>query len=301
MINALIKDWVMLSLGALIALFGALLRFFNRRKLRAAPDNKKASRGATFGLILSVGGVWLFVIRLLPVFFGSVEHKAFAVEISPPRSDFFIAGYQISSTVITTWIVMAVLVFFALLLRVFVIPKMRTVPKGIQNVLELFVDGVNSYTNNQTEGLGDGLSAYIFSVAAFMIASAFVELFGARAPTTDITMTFALAFSTFLLINYYGIRQKGVGGRIKALAQPTPVVFILRVLSDFAIPVSMACRLFGNMLGGMIVMELLYSALGNSAVAIPSVVGLYFNVFHPLIQAFIFVTLTLTFIKEATE
>ena len=51
----------------------------------------------------------------------------------------------------------------------------------------------------------------------------------------------------------------------------------------------------------MIVMDLLYTALGNGAVGIPSVLGLYFNVFHPLIQAFIFVTLTLTFVNEATE
>jgi F-type H+-transporting ATPase subunit a len=55
------------------------------------------------------------------------------------------------------------------------------------------------------------------------------------------------------------------------------------------------------MLGGMIIMDLLYSALGNNAVGIPSVLGLYFNVFHPLLQAFIFVTLSLTFIKEAVE
>lgn len=55
------------------------------------------------------------------------------------------------------------------------------------------------------------------------------------------------------------------------------------------------------MLGGMIVMDLLYMALGNLAVGIPSIIGLYFNVFHPLIQTFIFVTLSLTFIGEATE
>jgi len=296
-----IKNWAVPAAGALIALAGTLLRFVNKRKLHTAPDNKKVSRRAKLGLILSVGGIWLFVVKLLPLVLGPAQHKAFTVEISPPRSDLVIAGFQVSTTVITTWVVMAVLVFAAVLLRVFVIPRMRTVPKGIQNVLELFVDGVNSYTDSQTGGLGDGLSAYIFSIAAFMVASAFVELFGARAPTTDITMTFALAFSTFILINFYGIRQKGVAGRLKALANPTPAVFALRVISDMALPVSMACRLFGNMLGGMIVMELLYSALGNSAVAIPSVVGLYFNIFHPLIQAFIFVTLTLTFIKEATE
>lgn len=59
--------------------------------------------------------------------------------------------------------------------------------------------------------------------------------------------------------------------------------------------------MFGNMLGGMIVMDLLYNALGSYAIGIPSVVGLYFNVFHPLIQAFIFITLTLSYIEEATE
>ena len=50
-------------------------------------------------------------------------------------------------------------------------------------------------------------------------------------------------------------------------------------------------------------MDLLYMALGNlaCAVGIPSIIGLYFNVFHPLIQTFIFVTLSLTFIGEATE
>lgn len=134
-----------------------------------------------------------------------------------------------------------------------------------------------------------------------MIGCASVELMGVRAPTADITMTFAMALVTFVLINYYGIRKKGVFGRIRSMAQPTPVVFPIKIVSDCAVPVSMACRLFGNMLGGMIVMDLLYSALGNAAVGIPSVVGLYFNVFHPLIQAYIFITLTLTFIHEAVE
>jgi F-type H+-transporting ATPase subunit a len=73
------------------------------------------------------------------------------------------------------------------------------------------------------------------------------------------------------------------------------------VLSDIASPVSLACRLFGNMIGGMIVMELLYLALGSFGVGIPAVAGLYFNVFHPLIQAFVFITLSLTFINEAAE
>ena len=134
-----------------------------------------------------------------------------------------------------------------------------------------------------------------------MVIAAFSELFGVRAPTTDITLTFSMALMTFFLINYYGIKHKGVGGRIKSMAQPTPIVFPFKLISDIAVPVSMACRLFGNMLAGLIVMELIYFALGNFSAGIPSVVGLYFNLFHPLIQVYIFVTLTLTFINEAAE
>ena len=63
----------------------------------------------------------------------------------------------------------------------------------------------------------------------------------------------------------------------------------------------MACRLFGNMLAGFIIMELLYYSLGNFSAGPAAVLGLYFNMFHPLIQAFIFITLTLSFIGEAVE
>ena len=83
---------------------------------------------------------------------------------------------------------------------------------------------------------------------------------------------------------------------------PMRIIMIpLKMVSDIAVPVSLACRLFGNMLGGMIVMELLKGALGGYGTGIPALAGLYFNLFHPLIQAYIFITLSLTFIEEATE
>ena len=67
----------------------------------------------------------------------------------------------------------------------------------------------------------------------------------------------------FFLINYYGIRQKGLGGRVRSLASPSPMIFPMKILSDCAVPVSLACRLFGNMLGGYIVMDLLKASLGG--------------------------------------
>lgn len=295
------QTYLLLAAGIAMAVAGF---FLTRSAKRACPAEdgalpRSVKLKGKLGKVLQLAGSWLFVVQVLPLFFGSVEKKAFSVEISPERVN--IAGLSISQTVITTWIAMAIVLFGAVLIRLLVIPKMKNTPTGIQNVLELAIEGISKYTRNTAGNLGENLSAYLFTVAALLIACAVVELFGVRAPTADITMTLALALITFILINYYGIKKKGIGGRIKALADPMPVVLVLRVISDIAIPISMACRLFGNMLGGMIVMELLYFALGNSAVGIPSVIGLYFNVFHPLIQAFIFITLTLTFINEAIE
>lgn len=298
---------ILMCVGAALAAVMALLRARSVKKFNALDragmepkDAKKAKRPIKlFTLGLAAGG-WIVAVQAVTLIFGPKEAEKFTVEIFAPRMMFL--GMEISSTVVVTWIAMAVVLVLAVLVRLLVIPKMKDVPTGIQNVLELAVETANSYTVNTGGELGENLPAYIFSVAVLMIASAAVEMFGVRAPTADITMTFSMALITFILINYYGIKQKGgVGGRIKTLASPTPVVFPMRIVSDIAVPVSLACRMFGNMLGGMIVMDLLYSSLGNAGILFPSLVGLYFNVFHPLIQVYIFVTLSLTFIREATE
>lgn len=292
------SNLVMLLLGAALAAAGFLWRHAVNKKQRENPE-QKLKKPKLLATILMVIGLWFFAGKLLQVIFGPVASEGFHVSIWAERVK--VGGFNLSTTVIYTWVIMAVLILGALLLRLFVIPKMTDRPHGIQNVIELCIEAICKYTKSQVGDLGDHLPSYLLSLALYMIGCAVVELFGVRAPTADITMTFSLALITFVLINYYGIRKKGVFGRIKSLAQPTPVVFPMKIVSDLAIPVSLACRLFGNMLGGMIVIDLLYVALGNAAVGIPSVIGLYFNVFHPLIQTFIFVTLTLTFIGEAVE
>lgn len=295
----MIGNIIFMAAGMLIGVAGYLLRRKSVAAAKEAPENKKLQRRVKLGTLIMVAGGWLFLVQLLTAVFGDMETRGFHVSISPQRFEMF--GVSVSSTMILTWVAMGLLLIIALLARWMVIPKMKSIPKGIQSILEIAVDGIDSYASGKVHGAGRGLSSYLFSLALFMIASAFIELFGVRAPTTDLTMTAAMALITLVMINYYGIKRKGVGGRLKSLASPTPVVFVFRVITDCAIPISMACRLFGNMLGGMIVIDLLYSALGVGAVGIPSVVGLYFNVFHPLVQAFIFITLTLTFINEAVE
>ena len=295
-------DWVLLGAAVLLMVAG----FFWRRGIRARllsdeSPKKKHKRLKSLATMLFVVGAYLFLTRLIVLIFGSGESQGLEIEFSlwPERIDFH--GYSLSLTVFYSWVTMAALILIALVLRFTVVSRFRMIPEGAQNVIEIIVEAVRKYIDTQTHKTGELLCSYILSIGALMLGCAFLELIGIHAPTSDITMTFALALMTFMLINAYGIKRKGVGGRIKSLASPTPVVFVFRVISEIAIPVSLACRLFGNTLGGLIVMNLIYAALGRGAVGIPSVVGLFFNVFHPLIQAVIFITLTLTFINEATE
>jgi len=289
-------DWILLGVSAFFIATGYLWR---RSIISKHSPDKSAKRNKVFAVIFIAIGGFLFSTRLLDIIFGPQKSQQLEFSMWPDRVQVF--GFSLSYTIIFTWIAMAVLIIAALIIRLTVFKNPKDRPGGAQNVVEMIVESVGKYTEAQAHGTGEFLCSYILSIGSLLVMSAFLELFRVRPPTADITMTFSLALMTFIFINVYGIKKKGIFGRIKSLASPTPIVFPFRLISDLAIPVSMACRLFGNMLGGMIVIDLLYMALGSNAVGIPSVFGLYFNAFHPLIQTFIFVTLTLTFINEAIE
>ncbi len=256
---------------------------------------KKKRRNAT---MLTVFGGWLFSGLFLGMF--TREKEIFHVTISPPR--YLIFGQSISSSVVISWAVIAVIAVIALLIRLFVIPRFKEEATGFQAVLETMVEALSDFTSEKFGGRRhEGLAAYFFGLAVMFIGTAFVELLGVRPPTTDLTMTLSYALVTFILIQSMGVRSKGAVGHLKGMAEPNAIVTPFKILSEIAIPISLACRLFGNMLGGMIVVDLVYMALGSFSVGIPAVLGLYFNAFHPLIQFFIFINLSLTFIGDAAE
>lgn len=266
--------------------------------LEADETYTKAKKKQRRFLILAILGIWMFTGSLLSLF--AKERETFNVTISPARVD--ILGISTSTSVLISWIVIAVLGVIALMIRLLVIPKFKDEASGIQLVLETLVETVSDFTKEKFHGeKKEGLAAYFFALGSMFIGTAFVELLGIRPPTTDLTMTLSFALVTFVLIQYTGIKSKGPAGYAKSFSEPSAIVTPFKILSEIAIPISLACRLFGNMLGGMIVVDLVYLALGSFAIGIPAVLGLYFNAFHPLIQFFIFINLSLTFIGDAAE
>jgi F-type H+-transporting ATPase subunit a len=289
--------WIAIALSLIVGVGALYLRARIPLPEKTEEGYKAAKKKRNPLMMLGVLALW-FCSGLILGCFGS-ESRAFTVAISPARVD--ILGFSVSSSVVMTWIVIAVFTVLALIVRFVVIPRFKETPRGLQLVLEAAVTAIDDLTKEKYGHRNDGLSSYFFAMAALFLGSAVVELFGFRPPTTDLSMTASYALITFILINVFGIFKKGIKGRAKDYIRPNAIIAPFKLISDLAVPISLACRLFGNMLGGMIVVDLLYYALGAFSVGIPAVLGLYFNAFHPLIQFFIFINLSLTFIGEAVE
>ena len=263
-------------------------------------ETKKLKKRSKLLLALTIIAAWFFIgTAVTSVWHGESGLKV-EFEMFSDRVELF--GFSFAQTSVLMWVITGIVLVLCLIFRLFIFPRFDPdKPKGFQNIMELAIEATENFTKGTVGDYSGTLAPYMFSLAVFMIMCAASELLGFRPPTSDLIVTLAMGLMTFALINYYGIRKKGIGGRIKSLAKPTPVIFPMKILSDIAVPVSLACRLFGNMIGGMIVMDLLKSVLGGYAAGIPAVAGLYFNLFHPLIQTYIFVILSLTFINEAIE
>ena len=217
------------------------------------------------------------------------------IPVMPDKINIF--GLQISESIIVTWAVMLLIVIFALIVRLFLLKRFETVPRGIQNVLEMVIEFFQKFSNSILGKHGAAFAAYIFTVAIMIFLTSLVELFGIRAPATDINFTVALSGMSFILINAFGIYYSGVLGRLKWFIKPKAFMLPINIVTHAVIPVSLSFRLFGNMFAGLVVMDLLYGVTYLSF-GLPALVSIYFNLFHVGIQTYIFLVLTLSFMEE---
>lgn len=296
--------FISLAVSAVVALIGCIMYFRTRKKISAALDAdqpvKWLMRLKIFSLVIIIFGIWLVIGCVITLIFGNASSEELTVDVIPQRADFSIFGYQPSVTMVVNWGAMAILIVMAVLLRIFLIPRLSDNPGKLQNVIETIVEAVENYTSERTTSFGRVMYGYIFAIGMMLIGNAIVELLGFRSPSSDLMFTAALSLFAFIMANWYGIRKLSLKGRLKSLMKPSPLLLPIRIITDLANPLSMACRLFGNTISGMIIMNLIYLVLGNFDAFIPSIVGLYFNVFTALIQTFIFITLTLSNINEAS-
>ena len=125
-----------------------------------------------------------------------------------------------------------------------------------------------------------------------------IGLLGMKPPTKDLNVAAGLAIMSICLIEYSGFRQKGLKGFLHSFAEPMAIVTPINIMEIFIRPVSLCMRLFGNVIGAFVVMELIKMIL---PVVLPIPFSFYFDIFDGLIQAYVFVFLTSLFIKEQIE
>ena len=170
-----------------------------------------------------------------------------------------------------------------------------------RNSLEIFVEWFVGFI----EGLlGHKGRQYVHVYATFflfILAANLVGLLpGFTPPTSDFNVTFALGVTSFLVYNYYGLRAKGLG-YLKHFAGPiwwlAFLMLPLELIDNFVRPVSLALRLFGNMTGDHLVLEIFTDL---TKLVIP-VVFYALGAFVSLIQAFVFTILSIIYVALALE
>ncbi len=209
--------------------------------------------------------------------------------------------FTVSETLRTAFIVSLIIIALALIFRYGVLRNFKAVPKGLQNVLEIAVEGVNKFCGSTLGDKGSIIAPYILTLFAFIIIGGFSEYIGVRSPMTDLNFTLGLAIMSFVLIIAFSIRFKGVVGWLKTYGVPKAFMAPINVLTSIAVPISLACRLFGNLFSGLVVMDMIYSGLGYFAIGIPAFASIYFILFHLGMQAYVFTMLTMSFIHERLE
>ena len=217
---------------------------------------------------------------------------------------FEIGGVEIwiTQTILSTWIIMAVLILGAVILRI-KLRKMEDVPSSkLQNVVEAVIEAFDNFVKSTAGEKAQFVGSWFFMVFVFVFLSNISGLVGLRPPTADWATTFALALVTFFLIHVVGVYTRGFG-YVKSLFKPFFIFgFFLNVIGELSRPISLSFRLFGNILSGLILMTMIYSmAPLVTRFVLPVGLHIYFDVFVGILQTYVFCALSMTFIGTASH
>ena len=208
-------------------------------------------------------------------------------------------GLEVNPALISAYVVTGAILLAAVLIRIFAIPRFKMIPGKMQTILEKPVEFFSDMARTNSLNKSGFVGAYIFSAGIYIFLSTLFELLGVQAVTTrgvsislpapiaDINGAIAMGVTSYLVILGAGLITGGLKG-------------MLGVLKDFSLPISMSFRLFGALLSGLLVTDLVYYYTTLSFV-LPVFVGVMFTLLHAVIQTYVLTTLVSIFYGEATE
>lgn len=206
-----------------------------------------------------------------------------------------LGGLEIKESIVVTWIIMALVVGLCI---IFVRNlKVENPGKG-QLVLESAIGWAQDFFVGVMGKENKRYIPYLITVLIYIGISNIIGLIGFKPPTKDLNVTAAIAIMSMCLIEYSGIHKNGMKHWIHHFAEPVPFVAPIMVLEIVIRPLSLCMRLFGNVLGAFVIMELLKTIV---PVLVPIPFSFYFDIFDGFLQAYVFVFLTALFMNEEQE
>lgn len=227
--------------------------------------------------------------------------------IPMPLQDLPITESQINS-----WLVM--ISIFALCLY---LTHGLTVKGGSkrQHAVEWIVEKTQNLVSGSMGKYFAGFAPFIAAIMGLSAFSSLMSLFGLYPPTSDLNVVAGWAILVFVLITYYKLKG-GLLNYLKGFTQPVALLTPINMIGEFATPISMAFRHYGNVLSGTVISVLLAAGLqGLSSIllgwlpgflgefplfqiGIPAVLSVYFDVFSGCLQAYIFAMLTMMYVSD---
>ncbi len=211
-----------------------------------------------------------------------------------------------SDTLITLWIIMAVLVIGC---TIIVRTAKRDVPTPLQNALEYAFDFIGSFIQESVNPkAGTMLFDYLATTLLFLVVATLAGIIPfVHSPISDANVPIGMAAIVFLMTHFYGFRYKGVKylGHFAPAAPAIirPVLILMALIELVANPVTLSMRIFGNIFAGELLTKVLDHLLpfGFAYIIgfIPQVAWLLFSMFVAAIQSYVFMALTLTYVGMA--
>ncbi len=211
----------------------------------------------------------------------------------------FLGIKAVNPGLVSAFAVTAVLLAAALVIRIFAIPRFKLAPGRLQLALEEVVGLFDNMAKGSSPHRYGFMGAYIFAVGSYIFVGTLFELLGLQAltvhghpitlpaPLSDVNAAIATGTLSYLVILSGGIAQNGLKG-------------VGKTLKEFSLPISMSFRLFGALLSGLLVTELVYYYVTLSFV-LPVIVGVLFTLLHAIIQTYVLTMLTSLYYGEVSE
>ena len=218
-----------------------------------------------------------------------------------------INGYDLElQQSVINWLILCALFAFLFIWagKKFETADVRKAPSGILLVTEMIVDVCKNILGDNLQENTRRFLPFLGTLIMLTSVSNLLGLLGLQPPTSNVSVNIALAVMMFLMIQYNAIKKAGFKARIKELAEPLWVMTPLNIIGEFALPISLSMRLFGNILAGSIIMMLVYTVFKLFLpftvlmYIITPFLHMYFDIFSGFLQTYIFFTLSSFFLSE---